>query len=1150
MQRPFISKIAGLVLCLSCVVTLQAQDECYPPEIIVDEENIGQNTAPLYLYDYNESATWQLAFSTSYVEDPSTLPLDTVTDPEFSLTGLDAETLYYVYVRSICSDTTVSEWNWATFTTACANRGIPYSENFSLYSSDVVPDCWTMVEGYMGLPAVTNIDGASCLGFRNTSSIALPALDEPVSQLRINFTGRSYQAGSQLEVGVLSDLLDPSSMTVVETVSLSPTSGFQPFEVHFDTYAGEGGRIVLRSVGSVRCYVDDVVVSELPNCMNPLNLQAAAVTSASASLSWTEAGTASQWQYVVTSNQNANPSTLPATTVSSTSVVLNNLNANTLYYFYVRSVCSSEEMSSWNSVTFTTDCAVAQIPLQEHFEQPNTLPDCWTADVVAGNSAPHFASYGSNPSTSPASGLGMIAWNSASLASGDQARLVTVPVNTMGIDVLNVNFKWHHDNTPCSNSEGLQIQYSFDGTTWTNASQNLIPRYSELYDGWTDYNVFIPAAANQSAVYVGFLFVSGHGANCFLDEVSLCAANGCLTPSDITASNVTGNSADLQWTETGTAEQWELVVSETPLTDPSAGTIIPCSSTFYSVSSLNPTTTYYAYVRSVCSGTSASDWTHATIFTTGCGTILYLPYMESFENYGTCSEAFPPCWQRPITYSYLNSATSQVCTTPSATDADAFHGDLSLRFCTPSQSQTYAISPAILEDIHNVAVTFFLFKENAQYSGSVEVGVMSDFNDLASFESMGTFIPENEGEWTFYKVSFENANTSGSGKYIAFRHNSMSDFNYYLLDEVSIEQNADCWHAVNLEVSDVTGNSVTFEWLDENETPAAWNLAVSTSSVFPAAPSDVVLDTTFVGTSCTLDFLSGGTTYYYNLTPVCSENAVGQAVVGEFATLPCNCYIDIYMYDSYSNGWEGSKIQIKRGGSVWKELSLEDGASQVERVYTCEAEELSFWFVGGQYDADITFRIENPDGQQVYLQDTLPVAGCFLNYNPPCGVACDQAPTDVAAQLIPGGARVSWTAAPEAQYYKVYRNNQLVANYVTDNSFDDFAMAAGENCYTVSSVCIVGESAQSVSSCVVGINDFAVSSDINIYPNPASDRIAIVSNKIIGKVLIFDALGKEVKSVEPQSQTAEIALPFRNGVYLLKIWDGNGWTLRKVVVQK
>ncbi len=1137
-------------MCLSVVTTLSAQNECYPPEIIIDEESIGQNSVSLYLYDFNESATWQVAFSTIEVEDPSTLNLIAVSNPDTTFGGLSPETSYYVYVRSLCSDTTASEWNWNVFTTACAVREIPFSENFSFYSSDVVPDCWTLVEGYMGQPSVTNIDGASCLGFRNTSSIALPALSQSVSQLRINFTGRSFQGDCSLEVGVLSDLNDPSAMTVVQTVSLSPTADFQPFEIHFNSYSGEEGYIVLRSVGSVRCYVDDVVVSELPNCMNPLNVQASAVTSTSASLSWTEVGSASQWQYVLTSNASANPSTLPSTSVSATSCSLNNLSPNTLYYFYVRSLCSANEMSSWSSVSFTTDCAVAQLPLEEHFEQPNVLPDCWNAEAVSGTSTPHFSSFGTNPPTSPALGLGMMAWNSASLASGNQGRLVSAPVNTMGIDVLNVNFKWHHDSAPCANDEGVQIQYSFDGTTWNDAPQNLIPRYSELYDGWTEYNVFIPAAASQPVVYVGFLFVSGHGANCFLDEVTLRAANGCLAPSDLLAVNVTGNSADLQWTEMGTAEQWNLVVSETPLADPASGTVISCQSPFYNIASLNPTTTYYAYVQSVCSSTSASDWTRATIFTTGCGTILYLPYEESFDNYGTCSNAFPPCWQRPLTYSYLDGETSQVCATPSATDAAALDGDKSLRFCTPSQSQTYAITPAILEDIHNVAVTFFLYKENAQYSGSIEVGVMSDYNDLASFESMGTFVPENEGEWTFYKVSFENANTSGTGRYIAFRHNSMSDFNYYLLDEVSIEQNADCWHAVNLEVSDVTGNSATFEWLDENETPAAWNLIVSTSPAAPVAPLDLVLDTTFVGTSFTVDFLNGGTHYYYNLCPVCAENSIGQAIAGEFTTLPCNCFVDIEMHDYSSNGWEDAKIQIKRGGTVWQELSLDDGSSRSERVYTCEAENLSFWFVSGVYDADITFTITDADGQTLYTQQQTPVAGSFLNYTPACGIACDQAPTNVTAQTVPGGAHITWTPAPEALYYNLYRDNQLIANYITEHSFFDYAMPAGENCYTVTAVCIVGESEQSASSCVVGINDFDNISLINVYPNPATDKIILESQNVMGKVLIYDALGREVKSVEPQSQSVEIEMPFHNGIYLLKIWDGSRWALRKVVIQK
>ncbi len=79
-----------------------------------------------------------------------------------------------------------------------------------------------------------------------------------------------------------------------------------------------------------------------------------------------------------------------------------------------------------------------------------------------------------------------------------------------------------------------------------------------------------------------------------------------------------------------------------------------------------------------------------------------------------------------------------------------------------------------------------------------------------------------------------------------------------------------------------------------------------------------------------------------------------------------------------------------------------------------------------------------------------------------------------------------------------------------------------------------------------------VISEINskIYPNPASDVISIVLNSDKASVVIYNDLGEQIQtSVTSEFNKAYIdCSKFRNGIYLIKISDGNKELVKKVSV--
>lgn len=1157
----FNTLIIILLSSLYSIANLRAQD-CNPPAYS-NVFNITDSTAIIIWSDYSNNNSWNLVISPTEIEDPSTVLVTatvtgTTTSGSYMAQGLIPETDYHYYIQAHCSENSNSSWLAGTFRTRCAAHTIPYEIDFNAYESSEssFPDCWTKIQGTSFITYANSSHG-NALILQRSCDVALPKFNLPVNTLRIHFSIMTTTAMA-LEVGVTEGLDNLSTYTMIETINTTSTNTFFERTINLGSYNGSGRYIFLRNVSNSNnnyTYIDDLSVSIIPDCISPVNVQASNIQATSATLTWEESGDATQWQTLLSTTPITNFSTQTPSSASTTSLLANGLSPNTTYHFYVRAVCSSD-FSEWTELTFSTPCNSTALPTSEVFSS-NQIPSCWNRERVVGNADVTFVGYGNNPYCNPIASTAMVQWASSTNGTGWQSRLVSLPLNTVGVDAVDVNFKWNHD---LSNSNGLndgvQIQYSTDGITWTNSAHGMIPRYDGEHNGWTEYDIILPEAGNQSSVYIGFLFnTGGGGSNCYMDDVHFLPASGCFTPVGVAVNDISGNSATITWTELGSATSWYIFLSRTPVTDFSTITPIHVTSPTYTATNLEPAVTYYVYVRAKCSASSFSEWTTATTFTSGCGTILSLPFTESFEDYGTCSDAFPPCWIRhgqPDLGTYFHNG--QTCFTPSATDINAFDGDKSLMVCTPSGCITYTITTPIQENIRNLAVTFYLLKSAENYTGNFEVGVMSNPNDPATFESIATINLPTANEWTFVPVSFANANLSGSGNRIAFRHYGMVDNNYYLVDALNIIEAPDCWPAFFLSADDITGNSTTLNWMDANEPAAQWRVKVSDAPITDFSQTANVFDQTISSSTVTIDYLLGGTTYHYYVQSLCSDNATGQWEHGTFTTLPCNCYVDIYMNDQWANGWEGGKIQMKHGTTVFAEATMPNGAHDTARIYTCEAQNIDYYFVSGSYDSDISFTIVNSLGTTLYASSGTPVAGCFYSAVPACGVSCGTAPANLSVTATAEGNSLTWDAAPEDVTYSVYRENTMIANYVTTTSYTDANPASATDCYTVTAHCIVGESSHSNEACLPSdtnsITDIANSPAVSIFPNPAKDRFTVSADFPIQSISVVNLLGQEVIRKDMTGNRTEINVSeLPDGIYLVKILDGKNWIVRKIIVE-
>ncbi|HLV92168.1 MAG TPA: T9SS type A sorting domain-containing protein [Aequorivita sp.] len=112
----------------------------------------------------------------------------------------------------------------------------------------------------------------------------------------------------------------------------------------------------------------------------------------------------------------------------------------------------------------------------------------------------------------------------------------------------------------------------------------------------------------------------------------------CLAPTNLTANNQTLDSVDLNWSENGSATNWEVLYGSKGFNPQNEGTSIPVSGPNSSITlmNLNHSTEYQAYVRSICEVNDESVITGPINFSTLCGTAS-IPYSLPFETGANCT---------------------------------------------------------------------------------------------------------------------------------------------------------------------------------------------------------------------------------------------------------------------------------------------------------------------------------------------------------------------------------------------------------------------------------------------------------------------------------------------------------------------------------
>ena len=571
-----------LISCSPAPTCLQVSD--------LTATNATTTTIDLGWTAYNSESLWNIEYGASeFVQGSGTTAV--VNSNPFTLTGLDNNATYDFYVQADCGGGDTSTWvGPLSFTTLPVPFTMPGCFNFengilganANLSSDIYSDA-SLNAGAAAFASdfgilLTGGDSGTGWSGGSTSTTETEAWVENIThQSAVNIT---VDATAETIVVLTFDLKQTYSyganysnfrVTVNGAqigATLRPTTeSADPFvNQYYDlsAFAGTSFDLKLEHSGKYNAayeppgdqsLIDNICITA-PTCTQPGAATATAVTATSADFSWTAGATETAW------NIEYGPAGFTGgtgTTVATTATThnLTGLDSNTTYHFYVQADCGVSTSNWVGPLAFTT-----------------------------------------------AAGCGDTLFDSGG-ATGDYANneLTTITVFPENAGDL-VTFTFISFETE-ANWDTLTV-YDGPDVTATEIGE---------YSGST-----IPDAISSTDATGALTFVFDSDGS-FNDPgyeilISCAPAPSCYPPTALTISNISGTSADFDWTAGTANSTWEYVL--VPTGDPAptgSGTAAAVTSTQFA--GLDYETTYDVYVRADCGAVDGfSTWSGPKTFTT------------------------------------------------------------------------------------------------------------------------------------------------------------------------------------------------------------------------------------------------------------------------------------------------------------------------------------------------------------------------------------------------------------------------------------------------------------------------------------------------------------------------------------------------------
>ncbi len=476
------------------------------------------------------------------------------------------------------------------------------------------------------------------------------------------------------------------------------------------------------------------------------------------------------------------------------------LTEGTFYYVYMREngTHDNQGSSDWVTLTFATPCsATSDLPGQSFDDSSERLPECWSSLGTAPTiSTIHYGDNGYSVKLDGTSASSYL--YSPILSSTSQGYYLTAYVYGAAGAKYKVGF--------AATDDWLDITPVLEGTISTGNS-------------WTAIDAVLPADA-QAQIESGteFLWViySAEGDNSFfyVDEVAISQLPPCVAPSTLEVSDITSNSAQLSWTERGTATSWAIEYND--------GTDLSYDETEanpVTISPLKANNAYTVRVQANC-GEESSEWTEWVSFKTLCG-VENLPYKETFDSYTGVTSSYttrpangtlPDCWSADDNDNNFIYVVSNHAYGNSSNGLDFS--------ATRSVSEaSYAFLPAVNAPTGAILTLKYKY-ENTSY-GTLTVGYVTVAGDKSTFVPVSALTPRTT--FTASDDIFLPATATVDGILYPAIQYVVNNYYYACIDDVELVTPPTCLKPTDLHLASFDAESATLVWT-ANGSETNWEL--------------------------------------------------------------------------------------------------------------------------------------------------------------------------------------------------------------------------------------------------------------------------------------------------------------------------------------
>ena len=923
-------------------IVLDMVSDCLPV-VEVTASNIISNSADIAWFDSTINSAWYVEYGLSGFT-PGLGNMLFSYDTNVTLTGLMANTIYDVYVSPACPEG-VAGSVMVTFRTACGFiDSLPYFENFEGYpvglNSIAPPDCGVPCYhrldnasqyhfGYIGNPSSFPTGAHSGTGFlyyylpttagtyADWIITVLPPINtalHPINTLQLSFWAKMNAASTSgdIVVGVMSDPLADSTFVPVDTVHVAGNV-YNMKQAFLDRYAGTGAYIALRytrDAGTATYYfVDDILVETIPACPPVTDITLSSSDTNMLTVTWTENGTSNSWivEYGVSG---FTPGTGTTDTAASLQYVITGLSPETYYDIYVMPVCP-EGSSATRSATFRTSNRYIGLPFSCNFEstaqnalwvlENSSNTNKWCIGTAASNGGSHSLYVSDDNGTSNSYTVSSSTLDYAYVdvmipAAGDYAYAFDWRCQGEGnYDFLRVALVPLSETLTAGTALPSGLSTTSLPATWIALDGGSKLNLQSDWQSRSDV-VTVPAAGMYHLAFVFRCDGSG-GATPppAVDNISLSSIP-CPRPDSITVSNLAQTSADFSWSEMGSASEWQYQLDSNPIST--------ASTTSTTLTGLTPNTSYTFRVRAVCGGGDTSVW-QTYIFHTPCGSVT-LPYTQDFESEATSSSstgsAFVDCWIR------LNNGTSSGGY-PYVGGSSYNHtagGSKGLYWYNSTATSTYgdylcAVLPPIdtAVDVSSLQLSFWGKASSATAYPALQIGVMSDPNNLATFVGVDTIFIWGTN-WR--EINVPLSAYTGNGQYVTIKADRASSNWGAYTDDFTLDYAPTCMAPRNVSASHATTSTLTVDWVDV--TPATeWQVEYGPQGFVRGSSAGTQL--TVNSRPVTVTGLDTLTNYDFYIRPVCAVGDTAGWTTHPLATLStgiCDNAIDFTIGSPSSTG--------------------------------------------------------------------------------------------------------------------------------------------------------------------------------------------------------------------------------------------------------